>query len=304
MSATETAIWPAPALWKRYAALTKPRIVALMVFTAWVGMLLSADGAVGWPRIVFGLLGIALASASGAAFNHIIDRRIDGAMERTRHRPLPSGSVETAQALLFAATLGISAVVILAVGVNALTALLTAGAMIGYAVVYTAFLKRTTPQNVVWGGAAGAAPPLLGAVAVTGEITTQAILLFLIVFIWTPPHFWPLAIHRQEEYARVNLPMLPLTHGVRFTKSQVLIYTFMLLSVSLLPFASGLSGWFYLGAALPLGAGFIYHAFRFYRSDGDGHAMATFRYSIWYLFLLFAALIVDRYVEVMRAGTA
>jgi protoheme IX farnesyltransferase len=288
------ALHTAPAItWKRYLELTKPRVVALLLFTALVGMLLEIEGEVPWGRLVFGLIGIGLASAAGAAINHVVDRHIDGVMQRTQRRPLPSGELDSASALAFAALLGTAGVVILATWVNLLTTLLTFGAMIGYAVIYTLLLKRTTPQNVVWGGAAGAAPPLLGAAAITGQVTEGALLLFLIVFIWTPPHFWPLAIRRRDDYRNAAIPMLPVTHGLAFAKTQVLLYSFMLLAVSLLPFAARTAGWLYLAGAVPLGLGFIVHAWRLYRGSGDEGAMATFRYSIVYLFVLFALLLAD-----------
>lgn len=299
MAATDTAdtvVLTRAALWRCYLELTKPRVVALMVFTALVGMLLAADPPIPWPRAMAGLLGIALAAASGAAFNHLVDRRIDALMDRTRARPLPSGQLDGPAVLLFAGLLGATGTTVLLLWVNTLTALLTAAALIGYAVLYTVFLKRTTPQNIVWGGAAGAAPPLLGAVAVTGDIPLEGVLLFLIVFIWTPPHFWPLAIRRREEYARAGVPMLPLTHGVRFAKLQVLLYTVMLLGVTLLPFAVRMSGPLYLAGAVGLGVGFIRSAWVMYRSDDDRHAAATFRYSIGYLAALFTLLLVDRFV--------
>jgi protoheme IX farnesyltransferase len=293
MRAVDTIALPATGSWKRYLELTKPRVVALMLFTALVGMLLSVDGAVPWQRIMFGLIGIALASGAGAVVNHVVDQKIDAVMERTRGRPLPTHQVDSTSALGFASLLAGAGMVILIMGVNVLTALLTFAAMIGYAGIYTLVLKRWTPQNVVWGGAAGAAPPLLGATAVSGEVTLDGLLLFLIIFIWTPPHFWPLAIARMDEYRQAKIPMLPVTHGVRFTKMQILNYALMLLAVSLFPFASQSAGWIYLGGAVPLGLAFVYHAWKLYRSEGRRHAMATFRFSIIYLFALFALLIAD-----------
>lgn len=287
---------PAAASWKRYYDLTKPKVVLLMLFTAFVGMLLTTQGPLPWGQMLAGLVGIGLVSAAGAAVNHVVDRRIDALMARTRHRPLPTGQVDTAGGLLFATVIAVTGVSVLIAGTNLLTALLTFLAMVGYAVGYTVFLKRTTPQNVVWGGAAGAAPPLLGAAAVTGEVGVDALVLFLIIFIWTPPHFWPLAIHRLDDYRRADIPMLPVTHGLPFTKFQVLIYSCMLLAVSLLPFALQTSGLLYLAGAVPLGLGFVVHAWRLYRGSGSAHAMATFRYSIIYLFALFALLIADRFV--------
>jgi protoheme IX farnesyltransferase len=259
-------------------------------------MLLASPGMVPWQPLVFGLLGIGLASAAGAALNHVVDQRIDAVMERTRNRPLPTGDLDAPHALAFAVGLASLAVLILATLVNPLTAVLTFFAFIGYAVIYTVYLKRRTPQNIVWGGLAGAAPPLLGWTAVTGEVHTNALLLVLLIFIWTPPHFWALAIRRRKEYARAGIPMLPVTHGVAFTKTQILLYTVLLLWVSLMPYLANMAGLLYLAAAVALGVGFIYHALRLWLSDGDGHAMKTFGYSIIYLTGLFGALLVDHYV--------
>jgi protoheme IX farnesyltransferase len=283
--------------WRRYYDLTKPKVVALILFTTLVGMLLSSPGMLAWQPLVFGLLGIGLASAAGAALNHVVDQRIDAVMERTRNRPLPTGDLDAPHALAFALGLAGLAMLILGSLVNPLTAVLTFAAFIGYAVVYTVYLKRRTPQNIVWGGLAGAAPPLLGWTAVTGEVHTHALLLVLLIFIWTPPHFWALAIKRRDEYARAGIPMLPVTHGIAFTKLQVLLYTLMLLWVSLMPFLAHMTGLLYLAGALVLGLGFIYHAVRLWRSEGDGHAMKTFGYSIVYLTALFGFLLVDHYVQ-------
>jgi len=288
--------------WRHYYELTKPKVVLLISFTAFVGMLLSTPGAIPWPSMLFGLTGIALAAASGAAINHVIDQRIDALMERTSNRPIPSGRLDMARALSFALLLGCLSMLILVTMVNALTALLTFLALIGYAVIYTLFLKRNTPQNIVWGGLAGAAPPLLGWCAITGSLTLEPFLLLLIVFVWTPPHFWPLAICRREEYARANLPMLPVTHGIRFTKQQIMIYSLMLLAVSYMPFMIHMSGYLYLAAATVLGLGFIYHAWMLLRSEGDRHAMKTFGYSIVYLSLLFAFLLADHYLSLFLSG--
>jgi len=285
--------------WKQYYVLCKPKVVLLIVFTAIVGMLLSTPGLVPWDALVFGTLGIGLAAASGAAVNHWVDQRIDRVMERTSGRPLPSGQLESRQALTFAIGLGVLAMLILLLLVNPLTALLTFISLIGYAVIYTMFLKRSTPQNIVLGGAAGAAPPVLGWTAVTGEMNSDALLLFLIIFIWTPPHFWALAIKRREEYARAEIPMLPVTHGVAFTKLQILLYTLMLVAVTLLPFITKMSGLIYLAGAIALGVGFLRHAVALYRSESDGQAIKTFTYSILYLSLLFAFLLADHYVRVL-----
>ncbi len=290
--------------WKRYYDLTKPKVVALILFTALVGMLLSTPGGLSWQILIFGLLGIGLAAAAGAVLNHVADQRIDAVMDRTCGRPIPSGRMDTPHALGFALILTLISMAMLTFLVNPLTALLTFVALIGYAVIYTVFLKRSTPQNIVWGGLAGAAPPLLGWTAVTGEIHGEALLLLLLIFVWTPPHFWALAIRRREEYARAGLPMLPVTHGVAFTKFQILLYTLMLVAVSLLPFVTRMSGLLYLSGAVALGIGFVYHAVRLLRSQGDGHAMKTFGYSIFYLSVLFAFLLADHYARiVIRALT-
>ena len=292
----------APIAWRRYYELTKPKVVMLILFTAFVGMLLASPGLVPWQPLVFGLIGIGLASAAGAVVNHVVDQHIDAVMERTRGRPLPSGRMDAPHAVAFALGLATLAMIVLMVWVNALTAALTFAAFIGYAVIYTVFLKRSTPQNIVWGGLAGAAPPLLGWTAVTGEIEGHALLLVLLVFVWTPPHFWSLAIKRRAEYARASIPMLPVTHGVEFTKQQVFLYTLMLLAVSLMPFMAHMSGPLYLAAALVLGLGFVHHAWRLLRSEGDEWAMKTFGYSIFYLTALFAALLADHYVRVLLGG--
>lgn len=281
--------------WQDYYEMTKPKVVLLIAFTALVGMLLSTDGIVPWQPLLFGLAGISLAAASGAVINHVIDQRIDAMMDRTSWRPIPSGHMDTPHAMRFALLLGAISMGLLYFLVNPLTALLTFFALIGYAVIYTRYLKRSTPQNIVWGGLAGAAPPLLGWSAVTGEVTVEAFLLLLIIFVWTPPHFWPLAIHRRDDYAKADVPMLPVTHGIDFTKQQVLIYSLMLLAVSLLPFAIHMSGYIYLAGALLLGIGFIKHAVKLLRSEGRDHAMKTFAFSILYLSLLFTLLLVDHY---------
>ncbi|MEN8213401.1 MAG: heme o synthase [Pseudomonadota bacterium] len=288
--------------WHEYYEMAKPRVVLLIAFTAMVGMLLSTPGMAPWQPLLFGLIGISLAAASGAVINHIIDQRIDAVMDRTHRRPFPSGHMDTAHAAGFALLLGIVSMCILTLLVNPLTALLTFCALIGYAVIYTLFLKRNTPQNIIWGGLAGAAPPLLGWTAITGEITTEAFLLLLIIFVWTPPHFWPLAIHRRDDYARANVPMLSVTHGIDFTKQQVLIYAVMLLAVSLMPFVIHMSGYLYLAGALLLGGGFIYHALKLLRSDGSEHAMKTFGYSIFYLSMLFTLLLLDHYLALLLPG--
>ncbi len=287
--------------WRDYLELCKPRVVALIVFTAVVGMFLSTSGMVPWDALVFGSLGIGLAASSAAAINHLVDRHVDRLMSRTRRRPLPSGNISTRNALIFALGVGTLSMVVLSVLVNPLTAALTFASLIGYAVIYTLFLKRATPQNIVIGGAAGAAPPVLGWTAVTGHIDSEALLLFLIIFVWTPPHFWALAIHRHQEYAAADIPMLPVTHGVALTRLHVLLYTIMLVAVSVLPFATHMSGWLYLSGALVLGAGFLYHSVLLNVSPEGGIAMKTFGYSIIYLMLLFAFLLVDHYVPRLTA---
>ncbi len=283
-------------IWVQYLELCKPNVVSLIVFTAIVGMLLSTEGAIPVDLFIFGTIGIAMAAAAGAAINHVIDQNIDMVMQRTMNRPLPTGAISEKNAIIFAALLAVSSALILTLLVNPLTALLTLLSMIGYAFIYTIYLKRTTPHNIVLGGAAGATPPLLGWCAITGTVTVEAVVLFLIIFIWTPPHFWPLAIKRRDEYRRAGLPMLPLTHGIAFTKQQILIYSFLLFAVTLLPYSIGMSGIIYLVTAVILGIGFIYHAIKLYRSEGDEHSMQTFGYSIFYLCFLFVALLGDHYL--------
>lgn len=288
--------------WREYFALCKPKVVSLIVFTALVGMLLASPDMVPLDILVFGITGIALGAASGAAINHWVDQRIDAVMDRTRNRPLPQGQLSSRAAITFAVALGIISMVILVAFVNTLTAALTLVSLVGYAVVYTMFLKRSTPHNIVLGGAAGAAPPVLGWTAVTGEINTEALLLFLVIFIWTPPHFWALAIRRRREYAKAGIPMLPVTHGVEFTKLNILLYTLMLVAVTLLPFVTQMSGLIYISGAIALGIGFVYHAVRLYLSSDDRYSMETFGYSIFYLSALFAFLLADHYLrELIRA---
>ena len=282
--------------WRDYYELTKPRVVMLIVFTAIVGMFLAVPGWPGVTALVFGTLGIGLASSSAAVYNHVLDARIDIQMMRTRGRPLPQGKLTEKSALMFATVLCIISMLILGLLVNALTAILTFVSLIGYAVVYTAWLKRATPQNIVIGGAAGAAPPVLGWTAVTNEIHAGALLLFLIIFVWTPPHFWALAIARKEEYARVDIPMLPVTHGDAFTRLNILLYTILLLVVTILPYLIGMSGLIYLAAAFVLGLRFLWFAIRMYRETGESELpMQTFKYSISYLGFLFTALLIDHY---------
>jgi len=282
--------------WRDYLGVCKLKVVALIVFTALVGMFLAVPGMVPLQALVFGTLGIGMAAASAAAINHVVDQHADARMARTRNRPVASGHLTGRNCLAFALVLGGLAMWILVSFVNVLTAVLTFASLIGYAVVYTLYLKRATPQNIVIGGAAGAAPPVLGWTAVTGSVDPNALLLFLIIFVWTPPHFWALAIHRRSEYAKVNIPMLPVTHGVEFTRLQVLLYTILLVVVTVMPFATRMSGLLYLVGALGLGAGFLYHAWMLMRDDSGKQAMRTFGYSIVYLMALFAFLLVDHYV--------
>ena len=286
---------------KSYLGLCKLKVVALIVFTAMVGMFLatSPPGMVPWDVLLFGNLGIGMAAAAAAAINHVLDAREDAKMARTDRRPLPQGEISPRQAMIFACLLGALSMVVLVVLVNLLTAIWTFISLVGYAVVYTMYLKRATPQNIVIGGAAGAAPPALGWMAVTNSIDPHALLLFLIIFIWTPPHFWALAIHRREEYAKVDIPMLPVTHGVPFTRLQILLYTIMLLVVSVLPFATHMSGVFYLAGALLLGGGFLYYAILLMIGNDESIAMKTFGYSIWYLMAIFAILLVDHYLPLL-----
>jgi len=282
--------------WREYLELCKPRVVMLLVFTAVVGMFLASPGWVPWEALIFGSLGIGLGAASGAAINHVVDQRADSLMMRTRRRPLPTGRVEPGAAIVFAAVLLLASMIVLVMLVNTLTAVLTFVAMVGYSVVYTIFLKRATPQNIVIGGAAGAMPPVLGWTAVTGALDPESLLLFLIIFAWTPPHFWALAIHRCNDYARANVPMLPVTHGVAYTRLQILLYTVLLVMVSLLPFVTHMSGAFYLVVALALGGVFLYYAASLFRGRDDGLPLRTFMYSIYYLMGLFSALLIDHYL--------
>ncbi len=282
--------------WRDFYELTKPRVVILIVFTAVVGMFLAVPAWPGTIPLLFGTLGIGLAASGAAVFNHVLDARIDIHMLRTRRRPLPQGRVSERAALRFASSLCAISMIFLWFIINPLTAVLTFLSLIGYAVVYTVYLKRTTPQNIVIGGAAGAAPPLLGWTAVTGEIHSSALLLFLIIFVWTPPHFWALAIARKEEYAKVNIPMLPVTHGEAYTRITILLYTILLVLVTVIPYVTGMSGVIYLAAAITLGAMFLLHAVQMMRyPDELDRAMRTFRFSINYLGLLFGALLLDHY---------
>ena len=281
---------------RQYWDLTKPRVVALIVFTAAIGMFLAVPGLPPLKESVLGFLGSWLAASSAAAINQLLDSRIDAKMARTSWRPIVAGQVSPRQALVFALLLAAASMVILLVWVNVLTALLTFASLIGYAVIYTVFLKRATPQNIVIGGIAGAAPPALGWAAITGTLDPHALLLVLIIFVWTPPHFWALAIFRREDYRKAMVPMLPVTHGVEYTRWQILFYTVLLVVVTVLPWATGMSGLFYLGGALVLGAVFLWHAWRLMDPPDELYAMEVFKYSIVYLMALFAFLLVDHWL--------
>jgi protoheme IX farnesyltransferase len=301
MSKVKAAVQLLPQMGEYYQ-LCKPKVVYLILFTALAGMLLSSPQMVSIDILFFGLLGIGLGAASGAAVNHWVDQHIDEIMARTKNRPLPQGSISSRSALIFAISLGVLSMLVLVSFVNVMTAILTLVSLVGYAVIYTMFLKHSTPHNIVLGGAAGAAPPVLGWTAVTNELTVDALLLFLIIFIWTPPHFWALAIKRREEYKKAGVPMLPVTHGVQFTKLHIVLYTLMLLGVTLLPFVTQMSSYLYLAGSVGLGLGFVYYALKLYVSETDEYAMKTFGYSIFYLSSLFALLIADHYLrEVIRA---
>jgi protoheme IX farnesyltransferase len=280
----------------RYLELCKPKVVYLIVFTAVVGMFLAVPGWPPWSALIAGTLGIGLAASSAAAINHLLDQRIDAVMARTRNRPLPTGQLGVNQVLTFAFVLGLLSMILLLAWVNALTAVLTFLSLIGYAIVYTVWLKRATPQNIVIGGAAGAAPPVLGWTAVTGTIDHNALILFLIIFVWTPPHFWALAIHRRNDYAAVDIPMLPVTHGVQFTRWHILFYTILLIIVTTLPYLTGMSGLFYLAGVTVLNLGFLWYALQLLRTNDERLPMQTFGYSIIYLMIVFAFLLIDHYL--------
>jgi protoheme IX farnesyltransferase len=281
--------------WKNYLALCKPKVVALIIFTAVVGMFLATPDFPPLQPLLFGTLGIGLAAASAAAINHFLDQKIDAKMARTQNRPLPQGNISAQNVIIFAISLGVIAMLILVLWVNYLTATLTFLSLIGYAIVYTVYLKHATPQNIVIGGAAGAAPPVLGWCAVTDTIHPYALLLFLIIFIWTPPHFWALAIAKRKEYAKASIPMLPVTHGAEFTRLQVLLYTILLLIVTLLPYLTGMSGLIYLATVIPLNLGFLYFAVQMIITKEDRIAMKTFGFSIIYLTGIFSTLLIDHY---------
>jgi len=286
-------------IWQDYLTLCKPKVVSLIIFTAVVGMFLATPNMVPWDVLIYGIIGIGLAASSAATINHVIDYRIDSIMARTMRRPLPEGKISIVNAIIFAWFLGTISMGILVFLVNTLTAGLTALSLIGYGFIYSMFLKRATPQNIVIGGAAGAAPPVLGWTAVTGTLDPNSLLLFLIIFVWTPPHFWALAIYRRDDYAAADIPMLPVTHGVEFTRLQILLYTILLFVVTLLPYLVGMSGLFYLVGAVLLGAGFLYYAILMRFNHDDQLAMRTFSYSIIYLMLLFAFLLIDHYIPII-----
>ena len=285
------------ALGRAFWQLTKPRVVALLVLTAWVGMVLAGEGLPDLVLMAVASLGIAMVSGAAAAFNHVLDQKIDARMARTRLRPLPTGRLSNAQAVSFAFALAAAGFVLLLLAVNALTAWLTLAGLFGYAVVYTVFLKRATPQNIVIGGVAGALPPVLGWTAMTGTVGAEALVLMMIIFTWTPPHFWALAIHRVEDYRRAGLPMLPVTHGIEFTRTLVLLYTVLLLAVCLLPYLVGMSGLLYLAGSLVLNLQFLRRAWRLKFAPRADTAIRTFRFSITHLMLLFVLLLVDHYLK-------
>lgn len=283
---------------QEYLALCKIRVVSLIVFTAIIGMFLAVPGMVPLRVLWAGTLGIALVAGAAAAFNCLVEQKIDAVMARTRARPLPLGKLTNTQVVLFSGVIGGVGMLLLGTLVNPLTMWLTLATFVGYAVIYTVILKPSTPQNIVIGGASGAMPPVLGWAAVTGEVSHDALLLFLIIFAWTPPHFWALALYRKNEYARAGLPMLPVTHGDKFTRLQLLFYTIILLAVSILPATTGMGGLIYLAAALLLGGMFIAYGWELWRHYSDGLARRCFRYSLWYLGLLFAALLIDHYFKI------
>lgn len=282
------------AVWRDYLTMTKPKVVAMLLLTALVGMCLAVPTVPAAHVVIIGLAGIGLQSAAAAVFNHVLDRRFDAQMARTYHRPLAKGRIATSKAVLFACVLMVSGFILLW-QLNPLTAWLTMASLVGYAVVYTVWLKHATPQNIVIGGLAGAAPPLLGWTAVTASLDPHALLLVMLVFAWTPPHFWALAIHRRDDYAKAGIPMLPVTHGIEYTKTMVLFYTFLLLAVGGLPWLTGMSGGIYLIGSSVLNLGFIGYAIKLKFFDTTGHAWATFKYSIWHLLALFVVLLVDHW---------
>ena len=298
LPAPTTAVKPL-AVWRQYKALTKPRVIQLIVFCALIGMVLAVPGVPGMDDVItaaIASLGIWLVSGAAAAFNCIVEKSIDAKMKRTSWRPTARGDLSDAQTLLFSAVLGIAGSVILYIWINPLTMWLTFGTFVGYAVIYTMVLKPLTPQNIVIGGASGAMPPVLGWAAMTNEVSADALILFLIIFLWTPPHFWALALYRVEDYRKSGLPMLPVTHGSEFTRLQIFLYTLVLFAACLLPFVSGMSSWLYLASAVVLSVIFCVYAVRLMRNYSDELARATFRFSLWHLSLLFAALLLDHYL--------
>jgi heme o synthase len=297
MSQSLAAPRPKPSLWAQYSALTKPRVVQLIVFCALIGMLLAEPGWPDWARVAVASAGIWLVAAAAAAFNCLVEQQIDRRMQRTAWRPTAKGDLTTTQALVFSTALCVAGSVLLYVWINPLTMWLTFATFVGYAIVYTVVLKPMTPQNIVIGGASGAMPPVLGWAAMTGDVGHEAMILCLIIFLWTPPHFWALALYRVEDYRKAGLPMLPVTHGPEFTRLQVLLYTLVLFAATLLPFVVKMSGVIYLLAAVALGLGFIVYAFQLWRDYSDALARKTFRFSIWHLSLLFAALLLDHYLD-------
>lgn len=306
MKTTTTQIKPAGSMyshslnhWRDYLEITKPKVVLLLVFTALVGMALAVPLWLPLQETLFGLLGIGLAASSAAAINHVIDQRTDAIMKRTENRPIPQGALSTRQCLTFALLIGFAGMAMLVTLVNPLTAVLTFFSLIGYAIVYTVYLKRATPQNIVIGGAAGAMPPVLGWAAVTNEVTAAPLLLFLIVFIWTPPHFWALAIHRRDDYAKVDIPMLPVTHGIPFTRVQIFLYTVLLVIVSIFPYLIQMSGLLYLAGALVLGVMFLWHAWKMFDDEATRQPIKTFVFSINYLMWLFGIMLVDHYLPLV-----
>lgn len=282
-------------LWRCYLALTKPKVVALMLLTALVGMCLSNPDTFFVEKALLGLVGIGLMAGAAASLNHLIDERIDGIMERTHKRPLPSGRLKANHVIVFATILGVTGFITLFIGVNQLTAWLTFASLVGYALVYTMYLKRATPQNIVIAGIAGAMPPLLGWTALTDELHAHAWILVMIIFVWTPPHFWALSIHRYQDYAKANIPMLPVTHGIEYTKTSILLYTILLAVVSMLPFLIGMSGSLYLFGSTLLSVGFIYHAYKLKYLPTDRSAIEAFKFSIYHLMLLFLFLLFDNF---------
>jgi len=284
------------ASWRDYYEMCKPRVVMMMILTSMIGMFLAVPGMMPLDALVWGNLGIALVASAGAVINHLIDHRVDTIMQRTIKRPIPQGKVSPVQALLFALAICSSGMAILIFLVNPLCAWLTLASFVGYAIIYTGFLKRATPQNIVIGGLSGAMPPLLGWSAVSGTVDPNALLLVLIIFAWTPPHFWPLAIHRKNDYAKTDIPMLPVTHGDPLTKLHTLLYTIIMCLVTILPYLTGMSGGFYLASAALLGGGFMYYSLQLMFTDKPRAALTTFRYSIFYLIALFIALLIDHYL--------